>query len=1723
MRISRILTLTLAFALILTAALLSLRHAARIDASNVSLTPVAVSQDTGEKPQSKLWRYNGTWWAVLPSASVSPSGTWLWRLEADNTWTNVLLLSNSTNAKADVKATGSVTHILLHDSTPELISVQHVPAANTYEAWSGRPTPTSLSLPGSETATIDIDSTGRMWLATESGSNINVYYSDSPYSSFNGPVTLANNVNDDDISAVIAMPGNKVGVFWSNQNTRRFGFRVHTDGTDPNTWSADEVPASQSAVPVGSGMADDHMNLKVASDGTLYAAVKTSYDTGGYPKIALLVRRPDGTWDDLYEVDQSGTRGILLLNETAGTMRVVYTSSEAGGDIVYKDSSLSAISFGARQTLMSGSLNNPTSAKEVWSDDVVVLAANGGSAYGVLTTADVTPTSTPTQTATPSPTATTDPCGADGLVGYWAMEEGSGTTVFDSSPPANNGALYGNATWVSPGKVGSYALSLDGSGDYALVPDDGCLDIAGPITLAAWIKPTKSAAATQYLIKKAVINNTSGYELSLSSAGKVFFRLNQVSSGNTYRIDSTTSYPLNGSAWIHVAATYDGSTMRIYINGEENATPVAGPAAIVTNNQALGIGAESNGASTFQGQMDEARVYNRALDACEIRVLAGLAPCTPTPTPTETPTPPGTPTYTPTPTFTPTPTATPNCGADGLVGHWTMEEGSGTTVFDSSPPANDGSLYGNATWAPGRVGSYALSLDGSGDYALVPDDSCLDITNAITLAAWVKPGRSATQDLIKKAANGSVNGYELSLSTSTSTWPTKVFFRLNQVTSGDTYRVNSASTYPTDGNTWVHVAATYDGATMRIYFNGFEEGSVAGPPAIATNALGLSIGAESNGARAFLGAMDDVRVYNRALTAQEIQQLAELPPTPTPTDTPPATDTPTPTPTASDTPTPVATPTDTPSPTQTPTPTATRTATATPDCGADGLVGHWTMEEGSGTTVFDSSPPANDGSLYGNATWAPGRVGSYALSLDGSGDYALVPDDSCLDITNAITLAAWVKPAKQDTQNLIKKAINSNTNGYELSLASPTSPSGPGKAFFRFNQTSSGDTFRVNSTTQYPHDGNTWLHLAGTYDGATMRIYVNGVLENTVTGPSSIATNNLPLTIGAQSNGTTYFLLGQIDDVRVYNRALTTEEIQALASVPPPTPTPTEIPPATHTPTPTPTGTPLPPEPPALNAPQDGATGVSTSPTLDVTVSDPQGDPLTVTFYGRPIAPPASPSFTVVVLPDTQNYVKDPSLSPIFGAQTQWVVDTRSWLNTQFVTHVGDIVENIDLYEQEWIDASAYMSTLDANGVRSNVALGNHDMSPTGVAALFDQYFPVSRYQSFDWYGGYLGKDPVLDPINRQNKNNYELFSVGSLDFIVIHLEHDIPSYSLAWADRMLDAYPGRRAIISTHAYLNASGNRPTSVTYRTDDGTSAEAVWQQIVKPNCNVFLVVSGHYPGEARRTDLNDCGQPVHQVLQDYQGRANGGDGWLRYFTFEPQENKIYAYTYSPTRNGGAGEYETDDSSQFVLGYDMGGSSEYEVIAINSGVPSGSNTTAVWESLSEGTEYEWYVTVSDGAQTTVGPVWTFTTETLPTPTPTETPTPTPTHTFTPTATPTETYTPTATPTETATPTATPTETYTPTPTATPFCGDHGLVVHYKMDENGGATLIDSAPPANDGTIYGAPSWVSGVHNLALYFSGATDYVRAPDDYCLDIQNALTIALWVRPTQLATQDMVK
>ncbi len=328
--------------------------------------------------------------------------------------------------------------------------------------------------------------------------------------------------------------------------------------------------------------------------------------------------------------------------------------------------------------------------------------------------------------------------------------------------------------------------------------------------------------------------------------------------------------------------------------------------------------------------------------------------------------------------------------------------------------------------------------------------------------------------------------------------------------------------------------------------------------------------------------------------------------------------------------------------------------------------------------------------------------------------------------------------------------------------------------------------------------------------------------------------------------------------------------------------------------------------------------------------------------------------FTVIALPDTQHYSGDAVNFQLFIDQTQWVLDEKDTRNIVLVDHLGDIVNNSNA--TEWNRAKQALLLLNQNDIAVGVAPGNHDYNAifanTGPATLYDENLPatsaiatsdgfgITSYEAHEWYGGYMGgtNDAVTadDPANgnytnRLWKNNYILFSAGGMDFINIALEFDFPFEVEEWVDDVLTAFPNRRAIISTHQFLEDNNNVST-------DGAQ-QAVLTNILADHCNVFLILSAHNhsgsdatPGEAYRMETNSCGEPVHLVMSDYQDRPNDGDGWLRIMTFRPDSDEIDVETYSPTRNSGTGDYETDASSQFTLAYDMDVVSTSETLDIS-----------------------------------------------------------------------------------------------------------------------------------------------------------------------------------------------
>jgi hypothetical protein len=366
--------------------------------SITSINSMTISSNTGEKPQSKVWSYDNKWWSVLSDGT----GTYIWELKYINNeyvWVRSLQLSNSTKTYADCKLNSNSLHILLFDknaSLPKasLISVHYDQNRNSYSFLNNNTNPLDLILNNSvETATIDIDSQNRLWIAYEKDTKIYVRWTNFPYTTWSNELTIYNGVKNDDICSIIHL-NDKIGVLWSNQNTKRFGFKVHEDSNPPSTWSLDEVPSSGSAHNIGNGMADDHLNMAVLNDGTLYCAIKTSYDANGSPKIGLIVRDPNGSWSQLYNVSESGTRPIVTLNETTNKLQVVYTSSESGGNILYKESDISQIMFGNSQILISAdpqnslNYNNVSSSKNNYTSEIVILASSGNQLASVIANSD---------------------------------------------------------------------------------------------------------------------------------------------------------------------------------------------------------------------------------------------------------------------------------------------------------------------------------------------------------------------------------------------------------------------------------------------------------------------------------------------------------------------------------------------------------------------------------------------------------------------------------------------------------------------------------------------------------------------------------------------------------------------------------------------------------------------------------------------------------------------------------------------------------------------------------------------------------------------------------------------------------------------------------------------------------------------------------------------------------------------------------------------------------------------------------------------------------------------------------------------------------------------------------------------------------------------------------------------------------------------------------------
>ena len=202
----------------------------------------------------------------------------------------------------------------------------------------------------------------------------------------------------------------------------------------------------------------------------------------------------------------------------------------------------------------------------------------------------------------------------------------------------------------------------------------------------------------------------------------------------------------------------------------------------------------------------------------------------------------------------------------------------------------------------------------------------------------------------------------------------------------------------------------------------------------------------------------------------------------------------------------------------------------------DGLVAHWKLDEGAGTSAGDSAG-SHHATIKGIVQWTTGQLGG-ALVLDGMNTYADCGSGAALDITDTITLSAWVKP--QDAGNGEHNPyIAKGDHTYALKHGS-----GNSFEFFVYNE---GTWNGVNVSVTDGYNDN-WYHLAGTFDGTQLKMYINGVLSGTTDYEGPIATSTDAVNLGRNSEETDRLYEGTLDDARIYNRALSEAEVLYLSN-----------------------------------------------------------------------------------------------------------------------------------------------------------------------------------------------------------------------------------------------------------------------------------------------------------------------------------------------------------------------------------------------------------------------------------------------------------------------------------------------------------------------------------------------------------------------------------------------
>lgn len=682
-----------------------------------------------------------------------------------------------------------------------------------------------------------------------------------------------------------------------------------------------------------------------------------------------------------------------------------------------------------------------------------------------------------------------------GLAGYWKLDDGSGTSATDSSTNGNTGTLTSGPTW-STGQIGG-AVTFDGVDDYIDTDNGSSLDSMSEYTYAAWIYPT---SADGFIIAKASNGGgSSGFRLTSSTLQG--WRAN-FSNWAAARSTSSTTVSLN--TWSHVVMTYSHTgdkKHRIYLNGVEvvYSEQDINPAGLDPDSDYdFWIGRKQGSNEMvdvpFTGNIDDARIYNRALSADEVGQLYRLN----SPTGVDT----------------------------GLKGYWSFNapDMASTTAYDRSGAGNTGTLTNGPAITEGKLGQ-ALDYDGADDYITIPDSPTLEAldTEDMTLTGWFYRDTFTTDDVIisKRLSFAAAHAaHVVYIDDATD----KLVFETSDGT--DEYQLESVSTFTSAG--WYHFAVVWDqdsSENSEIFIDGIDNNATdtgtIGNIGSATNSSPLSIGAQSDGDSTFDGKIDEVRSYERTLTAAEIKGLYD-------------------------------------------TGESDRVNSSVSQAQGTGrldsdLVAYWPFDDGTGSTAVDVSTNSFDGSASGGPTWTTGQIGGAAY-FDGSARFtnssstavALNPIDG-----ESFTLAGWFNrdTFTGDDTLLAKRAGQSVANeGYIVYIDGTTDK-------VTFEVSDDVDEYQLESVSTFTATG--WHHVVVSWnDVSGAALYINGVAEAaTVTGTFTNIndlTSATGLALGADSIATNLFN-GSLDEIRIYGRALSGDEVAQLYRLTSPTGTETSL------------------------------------------------------------------------------------------------------------------------------------------------------------------------------------------------------------------------------------------------------------------------------------------------------------------------------------------------------------------------------------------------------------------------------------------------------------------------------------------------------------------------------------------------------------------------------------